>query len=155
MSRALLRAKWGHLHSPVDDLESFFWVVVWSVVFNKGGTGTKSAEEQDIRDCLTRGNRDEAMRLYSILSDDGEHRNITQRLRNVLFEWWIRVRDRYTVWSKEVLKSKLKDAGGEYYLPHFHRYALQGVVDVLEVFADHWNDEISSESSHCKLAWKT
>jgi len=38
------------------------------------------------------------------------------------------------------------DASGEYCLPHFHRFALQGVVEVLEVLADHWDEEISWES---------
>ena len=61
------------------DLKSFFWVAVWSIFFNKGDTGTKSVEEHDIWDCLARGHRDEAVRILSILSDDGGHRNITQR----------------------------------------------------------------------------
>ena len=47
MSRTLLSSgDW--LHSPVDDLESFFWVAVWSVFFNKDDTRVYSDEEKDI-----------------------------------------------------------------------------------------------------------
>jgi len=36
--------------------------------------------------------------------------------------------------------------GGEYYLPYFHHFALQGVVDVLEILEEHWNGDIGWES---------
>lgn len=52
MSRPLFKATGDYLHSPVDGLESFFWVTVWSVIFNKDDTGDKSAQEMHIRDDL-------------------------------------------------------------------------------------------------------
>ena len=58
MSRGARR---DHLHSPVDDLESCFWVSVWSVFFNKANEGHRSVEERDIQDRLNKSNKDGAM----------------------------------------------------------------------------------------------
>ena len=143
MSRTLLRAKRGYLHSPVDDLESFFWVAVWSVFFNEDSMEVQSDEEKEIRYYLTKSNKVDAIGSYSTLICDAKTSNITRRFQSVLFDWWVKVRDRHVTWSREVLGGKPKDAGGEYYLPYFHRYALQGVVDTLEVLAKHWDGEIS------------
>jgi len=146
MSRALLRAKLGHLHSPVDDLESFFWVAVWSVFFNKGDPKGRSDEEKGIRDDLVGGHKDDAMGDFVKLKRRGSNSDITCRFQPTLREWWTKVRHREEVWSDQVLDGEPGGANGAYYLPHFHRFALEGVVDVLEVFADRWDGELSWES---------
>ena len=144
MSRALLGARRNYLHSPVDDLESCFWVSVWSVFFNKDEVNEKhrSVQEIDIQDSLDKSNKDSAMFSISELSPHGNHSNITRRFQLALDDWWMRVRDRYMVWRREVLNNAPKNAGKEYYLPYFHRYALEGVLDVLQVLESHWNGEI-------------
>ena len=146
MSRALLEAKQGHLHSPVDDLESFFWVAVWSVFFNKEGTKEHSDEEKDIRDDLVGGRKDAAMRGVVKLMPYGNHSDITHRFQSTLWEWWMKVQNRDAAWSVQVLARGRDDVNGAYYLPHFHRFALEDVVDVLEVLEAHWDDELSWES---------
>ena len=146
MSRALQRARGGYLHSPVDDLESFFWVAVWSVFFNKDDAGDPSDEERSIRDDLIGCHKDIAMNTYSGLVFDATTSNIAQRFHTVLYDWWKKVWDRNITWANKVLHRAPKDAGQEYYLPHFHRFALEGVADVLEVLSNHWNDEIGWES---------
>jgi len=146
MSRALYDAKKGYLHSPVDDLESFFWVAVWSVFFNKDHTEAYSDEEKDIMELLTQGDKGRAMDQYSVLVCNTTTSNIGRHLQAVLDDWWTKVRDRNRKWSKEVLARAPGNAGREYYLPHFHRFALEGVADILEVLSNHWDKEIGWES---------
>ena len=146
MSRALFRAKRGYLHSPVDDLESFFWVAVWSAFFNKGSTKGYSDEENGIRDDLFGRRKNDAMADVLNLKPQGSHSDIIHRFQPTLREWWMKVRHRDEVWFEQVLSGEPDGADGSYYLPHFHRFALEGVVDVLEVLEKHWNDELSWES---------
>ena len=146
MSRALLYAKKGYLHSPVDDLESFFWVAIWSVFFNKDHAKELSDEEKSIRDRLVEGSKDIAINSYSELVFDATTSDIARRFQSVLYDWWMKVRDRTTTWSRKVLRDAPDNADGKYYLPHFHRFALEGVVDVLQVLANHWDSEIDWES---------
>ena len=147
MSRVLLIAHRNYLHSPVDDLESCFWVSVWSVFFNKDNEGHRSVEERDIQDNLTKTYKDGAMHYVSMLRlRGGEHSNITHRFRPVLLDWWKRVRDRPVAWVDEVVGNAPENAGKEYYLPYFHRFALEGVLDVLQVLESHWDGGIGWES---------
>jgi len=146
MSRALLRAQGDYLHSPVDDLESCFWVSAWSVFFNKDNAGDQSNEERYMKDDFIKNNKTAAIDCLSTLGYHGKVSNIVQRFQPVLFEWWEKLRVKERAWAKEVLLGEPANADGEYYLPHFHRFALQGVVDVLEVLAEHWDGEISWES---------
>ncbi|KAF9644543.1 hypothetical protein BDM02DRAFT_3190520 [Thelephora ganbajun] len=146
MSRALLGAIEDHLHSPVDDLESCFWVSVWSVLFNKDNAGDQSVEESVIKDNLIKNHKTDAIEGFSMLQRRRKHSNITQRFRPVLLEWWKKVRDQHMVWNDEVLEGAQENADGEYYLPHFHRFALQGVLDVSQVLAEHWDGEVDWES---------
>ena len=57
-----------------------------------------------------------------------------ERFQLVPITWWKRIHDT-GAWHGEVLGNAPKDAGKEYYLPHFHLSALQGVVDVLQVMS--------------------
>jgi len=147
MSRALHDAKKGYLHSPVDDLEPFFWVAFWSVFFNKHHTGAYSDEEKDIMDYLVDGQKGRAMDTYSELVCDDTTSNIGRHSQAVLDDWWTKVRDRNRKWSKEVLRGAPKNVGRDYYPPHFHRFALEGVADALEVLLNHWDEEM--------IGWKS
>jgi len=148
MSRTLSDAKGSRLHSPVDDLESFFWVAIWSVFFNKDHAKAKaySNQEKRIMDYLVDGQKDRAADKYSELVCDDTTSNIGRHLQAVLDDWWMKVRDRNRKWSKEVLRGAPENASRDYYLPHFHRFALEGVADILEVLSDHWDKEIGWES---------
>lgn len=144
MSLALLRAEEEYLHSPVDDLESFFWVALWSVVFNET-SGDNWDVEGRVREALLRN--DKALAIQKFLDLEGvEQRNqATQRFQAVIEDWWENAVELQKQWRKEVFVKRPRDADAKYYLPHFHRFALQGVVNVLEVLDQHWA-EISWES---------
>ena len=86
------------------------------------------------------------MTSLSMLHQGGKHSNITHRFQPVLFDWWMKVRDRNVVWMNEVMVNAPENAGKEYYLPFFHRFALEGVLEALQVLVKHWNGEIGLES---------
>ena len=151
MSRALLNARRNYLHSPVDDLESCFWVSVWSVFFNKDEANEKhrSVQEGRIKHRLDKTDKAGAMDSISELQLRGgrqKHSNITHRFQPALFDWWVRVQYRNKVWGNEVIDNAPENAGKEYYLPYFHRFALEGVLQALQVLEKHWNGEIGWES---------
>ena len=127
-------------------MESCFWVSIWSVLFNEDNIGSQSADEEHIREMLADYHKDGTMSRFSVHLYNQEHSKITQRFRPMLLDWWWKVRDQDVRWSEEVLTGAPKDGDGGYYLPHFHRFALQGVVDVLQVLAKHWDGEVSWES---------
>jgi len=138
--------KQDYLHSLIDDLESCFWVALWSVVFNEGHSEQLfSEDERRIRDNLARAAKDNAGACLVRLRP-GHSNDIMKRFHPVLVAWWKVVRDEGARWDAEVLTMAPEGAGAEYYLPHFHISALQGVVDVLEVMLRYWNGEISWEN---------
>jgi hypothetical protein len=91
MSQELIEADENYLHSPVDDLESCFWVSIWSVLFNEDNIRSQLTKEERVREKLAKYCKDEAMSRFSALSDDQEHSNITQRFRPMLRDWWWKV----------------------------------------------------------------
>ena len=133
-----------HIHSPVDDLESGFWVTFWSLLFHEDHEGLCSQLEQWARRMFTNNKRQEAAEGNIILG--GPKSSIMQRFSSV-FEASLdgSVRDKILSWRDVVMRAP-ENAGEEYFLPHFHRAALQGVVDLLEVMLEHWNGEIGWES---------
>ena len=83
---------------------------------------------------------------YSLFVPDATTSNIVRHLQAVLVDWWLKVQNRNMTWTNEVLRRAPEEAGGEYYLPHFHRFALEGVADVLEVLLTHWDKEAGWKS---------
>jgi len=136
----------GKLHSPVDDLESCFWVALWSVLFNKSQERSLSEMEREIMEDIVNDGRDNGMAKIKHAMSEQHCSDIMKRFNPVLVAWWEKVRDEGARWDWEVMKIAPKRAGREYYLPHFHLSALQGVVDILEVMKGHWGGEISWES---------
>ena len=96
-----------------------------------------------LQDRLNKSNQDGAMFSVSMLQlRGGKHRNITRCFKLTLRDCWRKVRDQGVVWINEVVENASENAGKEYYLPHFHRFALQSVLDVLQVLEKHWDGEI-------------
>ena len=146
MSRHLFGADEHYLHSPKDDLESCFWVSMWSVLFNEDNMGGQFTKEKRMREQLADNEKASAIDTLTGLTYDQERSDIMRLFRLVLLDWWKGVRDCIETWDEEVLRNKPKNADGEYYLPHFHRFALKGVLDVLQVLARHWDGDISLRS---------
>ena len=140
MSRALLSAPGEYLHSPADDLEAFFWVALWCVLFNEKNA-SQTVGETAIKELLLRNNKAGAANRFNRI-DLEPHSVVTERFYIVISEWWEKMRDQVDNFGRAIREpSEGKDT--EFYLSHFHRYALQGVSDVLEVLEKHWGGEIS------------
>ena len=61
-----VRAAGDYSRSPVDNLESCFWVSVWSAFFNEDNTGYQSGEEKCTREELTENRaKGDAMDTFS------------------------------------------------------------------------------------------
>jgi len=134
----------AHLHSHVDDLESCFWVALWSVIFNKHWEKSLSPGEHGVMNSLAQGSKDDAARRFQYLFP--QHRSdIMKCFHPVLCACFGEVEAANKIWF-EVLLNAPVDAGEEYYLPRFHLSALRGVVSILEVMSKHWKDEISWET---------
>ena len=128
-----------YIHSPTDDLESFFWVALWSVLFSEAHKGSLSPQESHIRAALTSADKDRAAAYLG--SVRGDVSDIMKCFFPVLSAWQSKVMQQSDEWGK-VLRGAPKDAGAGYYLPRFHCSALQGVVDILEVISERWNGEV-------------
>ena len=145
MSRSLSRAKREYLHTPVDDLESFFWVALWSVMFNEK-SGPWNENEEDVRKFLLKIDKDAAISEFILLHPDRCNHH-TRWVKATMKDWWLKVRDRQLEWVSDVMVKIPKGADQEsYFQLHFHRFALRGVLDVLEVLHIHWEGEIGRES---------
>ena len=108
------------------------------MVFNENQTRPLSARERIVREELVKGNKDYAIRCLRGLGNNAN--GPTQRFLPLLKAWWYKVQYKDEEWE-EVEQCAPAGAGEEYYLPRFHRSALQGVVDVMEVVSGYWNDE--------------
>ena len=52
----------NYIHSPSDDIESFFWVLFWAILQNR--TASHSDRERQCADSFKNGLRAEALRRY-------------------------------------------------------------------------------------------
>ena len=89
-----------YIYSPVDDLEACFWVVLWSVLFNKDHEELLSDRERNVREVLAKGGKDCAMGRLGLLGKNKD--NIMQRFWPVLMAWWHKVRDKHGEWTTQV-----------------------------------------------------
>lgn len=71
---------------------------------------------------------------------------VTECFQFILLAWGAKLDQRRLEWCLEVLRYRPNDAKGEYYLPHFHRFALQGVADVPEVLEMYEDSGINLDS---------
>ena len=147
MSQILLLAGEGYLHSPVDDLESFFWVTLRSAMFNTKSGQQWSIPEEKVKKALFDIKKDEAIQTFTTQFSLEECNSATQRFHDVIADWWDVVHNRQRAWVSAILRKCPKGAGKEYYLPHFHRFALPGVLEFLEVLVhNHWGGVINWKS---------
>lgn len=94
---------------------------------------------------MAKGLKTEATNSLQVTGEDQNH--IEQDFLPVLEQWWNKVNRKPWLWQKEVTKARNEGEG--FYLLRFHRQALEGVVDILEVLSDRWEGGISSE-----VAWE-
>ncbi|KAJ3502472.1 hypothetical protein NLJ89_g8873 [Agrocybe chaxingu] len=149
MSRGLLQSielNFKYLQSPVDDLFSIYWVALWAILNNVHTE--RSEDELWWRMKITKGylHRSDAsadicklpLRQWKQLQ---QHSPILQQWSPVLKAWFQSLDRLEDDWRNTVDPSydvKPGNSPGEYYLPHFHYFALRGVADFLEMIQPHY-----------------
>ncbi|KAJ7122879.1 hypothetical protein C8R44DRAFT_876075 [Mycena epipterygia] len=128
-----------YIHSPIDDLESFFWLAFWAVVFNKQNK-TRSVDEVYWQQALKSGHYEAKTTAASRLKRYSTFSLISNELVPLLKSLDKTLDALRTDWDEkmeevgEVPKTQLK----EFYIYHFHLYSLLGVRDILSAVAKHY-----------------
>ncbi|KAJ6567310.1 hypothetical protein DFH09DRAFT_983916 [Mycena vulgaris] len=128
-----------YLQSPIDDIESFFWLACWAVLFNRH-TPTQDRSPFEIRwqRRLANGDYDSRSGVVHGISSDvgaGKYSPVTKQLRPLLKEWWRLQDDLRADWQTVIaaVDDVPTHQEAQYYLHYFHLYALRGVKDGLTV----------------------
>jgi len=134
-----------YLHSPVDDLESFYYTAQWATAFNDGTSGGRynGTTIQDFRDMIAGGEREQATNLVVTslqpLTAEEEYGPFFARSLYLLVPW----KDKLTAinrdWINVLHKANLCDAKDreEYLDLNFLIYGYRGVVEYLELVHEH------------------
>ncbi|KAJ7224247.1 hypothetical protein GGX14DRAFT_649174 [Mycena pura] len=143
MSLALHRAMdqdKPYIHSPIDDIQSFFWLAVWAVLFNSRPQRRSQSEliwGQNLRSG-DRGGKTDFVDALTLEAKQG-HSPIGNELFPFLQDWWERQRKLAMDWHGNVVAEAAKipehevDNIRSFYLHHFHLYALRGVKEFLDL----------------------
>ncbi|KAK7033675.1 hypothetical protein VNI00_012675 [Paramarasmius palmivorus] len=126
-----------HLQSPVDDLHSFFWVVMWAVMFNANLKNVvRSKQEKHWQERLA----GRACNRMAVPADMASHRHrsdhspIFKQMVGVLLEWYRTIEKLASDWLEEVLaREPDEDPDNGWYPTHFHLYAYRGAAELLEL----------------------
>lgn len=131
-----------YIHSPVDDIQSFFWLAVWAVLFNSKPQ-TRSRLEltwgQNLRSGVRVVKSDFTHELMTTNHSRSGHSPIGTQMFPLLQDWWRRQRDLGVEWRRNVVAEAAKIPEHEvdnircFYLHHFHLYALRGVKEFLDL----------------------
>ncbi|KAJ6630935.1 hypothetical protein B0H10DRAFT_1773360 [Mycena sp. CBHHK59/15] len=123
-----------YIQSPIDDIESFFWLALWAVLFNIhqskrsrleiGWQKDLDSAQQEFKSSLPRKMKDTNLEECS---------RISRELLPLLIKWWRYQEDLRDEWNTEVIRSANNDKSSDFYLYHFHLYALRGVRDFLRI----------------------
>ncbi|KAJ7163776.1 hypothetical protein C8R43DRAFT_988621 [Mycena crocata] len=140
LHRAMLRDL-RHLQSPIDDIESFFWLLVWATLFNRHNpSSTRSKTEKEWQQWLDGADyKDKSTFTVELRRTQGSLSSITQELLPLLHKWWFLQEELRSQWDKTIQPDRKEGRKGtdEFYLPHFRHFALLGVRDFLNLVVDH------------------
>jgi len=150
MSQDLLNTFWvsrPHFHSPVDDLQSFYYTAQWAAAFNDGASGGKhdSKNIQEFREMISGGRRLAADRIVLLRTYDF-WKEVEQAYgpfftlsAAVLHPWLQRLNTLAAEWSPiPVRAEKLDDVERKDYLVYnFLVYGYRGVGEYFELIHNH------------------
>ncbi|KAJ7727933.1 hypothetical protein B0H16DRAFT_247295 [Mycena metata] len=149
MSLALHRAmleNTKYIQSPADDVQSFFWVMLWAVLFNnmdqkrcpREVAWRAEMEGADVRakgDFTARLNREEFDPEFSGV----KYSAVGVQLFPLLQAWWRKQRELEADWGKVLREAKRisPESHARFHLHHYHSFALRGVKDFLEIMDEY------------------
>ena len=135
----------SYLHSPIDDLQSFYFTAQWAVAFNDGASGGKhkGAEIKRFREMIVGEKRDRATSMVrNELSPDtaniAEYGPFFVHSLAVLSPWLEKLGAMVRDWNHVTIRAKgLGKDMEEYLAPHFLIYGYRGVGEYLELIHEH------------------
>ncbi|TCD62006.1 hypothetical protein EIP91_007624 [Steccherinum ochraceum] len=141
-------AKKPHTQSPMDDLWSFFWVAIWSVVFNKHLEQQRATEETELQSRFkTPESRETIMDILDVYSSIQREWTPTPLLRDwepILYDWYKKLVSLQDDFTRAFFDPRVYNADRSRIISVFQEYALKGVADVMEIFDKH-KDAVTSE----------
>jgi len=147
MSKGLVNAvldREPHLHSPVDDLESFYYTAQWATAFNDGASGGRhnGTTIQQFREKIAGDRREQATatitRLHPIAAET-DYGPFFARSLPLLAPWRLKSDALHYDWTKVLHDaSLLGDKDKEEYLHlNFLIFGYRGVGEYLELIREH------------------
>ena len=138
-----LRTAKPHLHSPVDDLESFYHTAQWAVAFNDGAAGGRynGIEVQEFREMIADDRRERAsslvISLHTVGSEVG-YGPFFARSQPLLAAWRIKSLTQTQSWSDVLYNATLRGDDKEEFLRlNFLIHGYRGVGEYLELVHEH------------------
>ena len=136
----------NYLNLPLDDLESCFSVAFWSALFNRDQEGLLSIQERAARESLAKANKDKAAGSFYLHWPHKKLANVMQRFRPTLAACGKRYSTRVGRGGMRFWTMRRRVWVRNTTYRNFHRFALQGVVDILEVTSERWDGEFGWEN---------
>ncbi|KAJ6543851.1 hypothetical protein B0H19DRAFT_1308661 [Mycena capillaripes] len=126
-----------YIQSPIDDIQSFFWLAVWAVLFNDK-LQEPSSKEAQWRSSLISGDYEKKATFTSELAASDFERGysaVGTQLLPILQLWWSNLQTLFRDWRRVLNKVEYNEISQQevsnFYKHHFHLYALRGVKEFL------------------------
>ena len=140
-----LQVKRSYLHSPVDDLQSFYFTAQWAVAFNDGASGGihDGAEIKWFREMIVGENRSRAtFSVQNVLRPDtadiAEYGPFFVHSLAVLSPWLAKLGAMVRDWNHVMIRAKGLGEGMEKYLAqNFLISGYRGVGEYFELVHEH------------------
>lgn len=128
--RTAMEMNESYMQSPVDDMESMFWTMVWAATFNiKHSLPT---DRENVLKAKLRGNLDArtgAEKLLIGIKSNGNYNPILSAIAPLLRDWSGSLEKMTSEWMSDW--EAVETATDKSLL--FHRYAYRGVLDFLTI----------------------
>jgi len=148
MSQSLVNVLWfpkPYLHSPVDDLESFYYTAQWAVAFGNGGSGKKHDGDgvREFREMISGDKRllavGDIRNTHHDVWEEEEYGAFFVNSTALLHPWLEKLEDLRTDWrSLAAQTKKLKNTNTKEHLAdNFLVYGYRGVAEYFELLHQH------------------
>ena len=133
-----------HLHSPIDDLDSFFFTMQWAAAFNDGASGKRhdTREIQHFRDMISGRDRAKATIMVRDTLDPDRRSTLEEYgsfftcSLSVLAPWIQKLVDLRRAWRRSIM-NKVEDLDDEekekFLRSSFLVWGYRGVAEYLEL----------------------
>jgi hypothetical protein len=128
----------SYVQSPIDDMSSFYWTAVWAILYNqkcRGETDEEIGWREEIRGkSASRG--EAASEMQSELTEyTTTYSPMLRRMVPVLNDWWDKLDRMRDDWDRLWEVQKMKNSEPDIKSVLFHRFAYQGVYELVKVIS--------------------